>query len=193
MIFQEVLSDFELLGIFIRCGHRGISAGKAMGMHLSVDVASVVRRGERHVAIRALRRLGGIIERSRTLAGNAAGLPIVVLIEAAYPTIVVHRHIQVHLVAGGAELRSLISHERLQKNAAMRLGIQIGEQIVDGTHHGVLAGGNLMELRILQIEVSLSHRALHAGDGVAHHAAKSCLRLRRMHNLLDGRIHLARV
>src|SRR5271167_2982201 len=50
-----------------------------------------------------------------------------------------------------------------------------------------------MQLRIFEIEIRLAHSALHAGNGVAHHAAKSGLRGGRVNNLLDGRIHFAAI
>jgi hypothetical protein len=46
-----------------------------------------------------------------------------------------------------------------------------------------------VQLGIFQIEIALSHRALHVGDGVAHHAAKSGLRFGAVHDLFDGSVH----
>ena len=76
---------------------------------------------QRHVAIGALLRLRRIVKRPRALSRNAAGLPVVVLVEAANPAIVIHRHIEMHLVARRAELRRLVAHERLEKHAPVRL------------------------------------------------------------------------
>ncbi len=111
-------------------GSAVFAAGKAMRMDEAVDVALIARTSQRHVAIGALRGLGGIVERARALSGDAAGLPVVVIVEAANPAIVIDRHIEMDLVAAGAELRRLVSHEGLQKHAAVRLGIQIDQKIV---------------------------------------------------------------
>ena len=46
-----------------------------------------------------------IIKRTRALAGNAAGLPVIVLVEAANPAVVIHRHVEMHFVAARAEFR----------------------------------------------------------------------------------------
>jgi hypothetical protein len=143
------------------------------------------------VAIGALRGLWRIVERPSALAGNAAGLPIVVFVEAANPTIVVHRYIEVNFVAGGAEFRRLIAHEGLKEYPAMRLRIQVDEKIVQAADDRILAGSQLMQLGILQIKVRLAHGAFHFGDGVAHHAAQAGLRFGSMHKLLDGTIHFA--
>ena len=78
---------------------------------------------QRHVAVRALSRPGRLMERPRALAGNAAGLPVVVIVETANPAVVVQRHIQVHLVAGRAEIR--LAHEGLQKGMTMRLRVEL--------------------------------------------------------------------
>src|SRR6202050_1481831 len=87
-----------------------------MRVHDSVDVARVFRRLCRHVAIGALLRLGRIVERARALSGNSAGLPVVVLVEAAEPAVMIHRNVEMNLVAGGAEIRRLRFHERLWGN-----------------------------------------------------------------------------
>ncbi len=100
-------------------------------MHEAVDIALVVRICvSGHVAIGALLRLWRIIKRPRALSGNSAGLPVVVFVEAAEPAIIVDRNIEMNFVASGAELRRLIAHEWLQKNAAVRLRIQVDKKIV---------------------------------------------------------------
>ena len=75
----------------------------------------------------------------------------------------------------------------------MRLGIESDAEIVQPADHGILAGGELVHLRIVEHEVALAHGALHFDDGVAHHAPQPGLRLRTVHDLLDRRIHHAAV
>ena len=55
--------DFPKLG-FVTIGgrHSGVGRRKPMRVHEAVDVAGIVRRDQRHVAIRALLRLGRIIK-----------------------------------------------------------------------------------------------------------------------------------
>ena len=142
-----------------------------------------------HVAIGALLRLRRIVERARALPGNSAGLPVVVFVEAAEPAIVIHRHVEVHLVAGGAELRRLRSHERLEEDAAVRLRIQPDQEIMQRARHRILRGREFVQLGILQIKIapgpSCSSRRRWSGT--------SCSRvrpaIRAMHDLLDRRIH----
>ena len=101
----------------------------------------------------------------------------------------IHRHVEMNLVATGAKLRRLLPHERFQKHAAMRLGIQLHQKIVQSTLHGILARRQFVQLGILEVEVALSHGAFHVGNGVAHHASQPGLRLGAMHDLFDRRIH----
>ena len=91
----------------------------------------ILHRRERHVAVRASLRLRRIVKRARTEPGDAAGLPIVVIIEAANPAIVIHGNIEMHFVAGRTKIRGLRAHERFQKSAPMRLGIQFHQKIMD--------------------------------------------------------------
>jgi hypothetical protein len=74
--------------------------------------------------------MGRIVKRASAESGDAAGLPVVVVVEAAHPTVVIHRHVEVNLVAGGAEIRRIVLHEGLEEGAAVRLRIFLDE-IVD--------------------------------------------------------------
>src|ERR1019366_4188868 len=78
---QEIFGGLQLRGIFVGRGQRGVGGGETVGVHFAGNVPHVVGGFERHVAIGALLRLRGVIERARALSGNAAGLPVVVLIE----------------------------------------------------------------------------------------------------------------
>ncbi len=73
----------------------------------------------------------------------------------------------------------------------MRFRIELDHEIVQGTHQGILAGRKFVQLWIFEIKVSLPHRALYVGNGVAHHAAESSLRFGRVNDLLDRSIHLS--
>jgi len=162
-------------------------------VHEPINVAGIGRFLQRHVAIRTLRRFGGIVKRTGSLPGHAARLPVVVLIEAANPAIVIHRHIQMDFMACRAELRRLIAHEGLEEYTPVWFWIEIDQKIMQRAHYGILARGHLVKSRIFEIKITLPHGALHLGDGVAHHAAEASLSFRSVHELLDRRIHLARI
>ena len=70
-----------------------------MRMDQAVNVAVIVRGNLRHVAIRAIHGRLRIIEGARALPGNSTGLPVVIFVEAANPPVMIHRDIQMNLVA----------------------------------------------------------------------------------------------
>ena len=144
----------------------------------------------RHVAVRALLRFGRIVKRTRALAGNAARLPVVVVVEAAQPAVIVDGNVQVNLVAGRAKLRNLlrILVKRLQEDVAVRLGIQSDGEVGESVQIGILAGGKAVEERIFNHVVALAHGAFHLHDGVARHAAQSRLPFRRLLDFADGAV-----
>ena len=145
------------------------------------------------MTIGAGHRLRRIIKRARALPADAAGLPVVVIVEAARPTVVVHGHIEMDFVAGGAELSCLRAHERLEEYAAVGLGIQFGEVIVNAPDDGILAGGKFVQCGIFELEIGLAHRAFHLCDRVAHHAAEAGLSGRRVFDFADGAIEHAAI
>src|ERR1700676_3056296 len=125
------------------------------------------------------------------MAGDAAGLPVVVLVEAADPAVIVERLVEVNLVAAGAEFRNLVAHERLEEDAAVRLGIQTNHEIVQAADDGIFAGGEFVEFWIFEDEIALAHGAFHLDDAVAHHATEAGAGFGLVDVLLDGRVHHA--
>ncbi len=83
-----------------------------MRVNESVDVAFVFRRQQWHVAVGAHHGVRRIVEGARALSGNAAGLPVIVFVEAAHPAIFIHGNVEMNFVAPRAEFRSLPAHER---------------------------------------------------------------------------------
>src|SRR5690348_7660157 len=83
-----------------------------------------MRIHKRHMTICARTRLCRVVERARTLTRYAAGLPVVIFVESAEPAILVHRDIEMHLVACRAKV-CIVSHERLHERPAMCLGRRI--------------------------------------------------------------------
>src|SRR5580692_10072900 len=164
-----------------------------MRVNLAIDVAHVTRACQRHVAIGALRRLGRIIKRPLTLSRYAAGLPVVVLVKSANPTIVIDRNVEMNFVAARAKFRRLVAHERLEKHAAVGLRIKFYQKIVQQSLKRIFGRGQFVQLGIFEIKVTLPHAALHVGNRMAHHATQPGLRLWAVNDLLDRRIHQAAV
>src|SRR5690348_883138 len=109
-VLQEILDCLELLEILISRGHRRVRRGKAMGVYIPVDIAHVFRLRERHVAVGTLRRLRWGIKGARAFTRNAAGLPVVILVEASDPAIAVDGHVQVDLAACRTESRRAVAY-----------------------------------------------------------------------------------
>ena len=136
---QKLPRDVQLLLVFVDVRHRHVRPRKPVVMNLAVPVARVLRVDERHVAIGAGRGLGRIVEAARPLARNPRSLPVIVVVEAAEPPVVVHRNIEMHLVAGRTELGRVLLHERLQKRAAVGLRVEIGQEVIDRSNVAVPA------------------------------------------------------
>src|SRR5258708_11804221 len=97
-------------------------------MNLAAVISSFFRGFEWHVAIRTGLAFGRIVERARTLA-KSRSLPVVVVVKAAEPAIVVDRNIEVNFVASRTELGRLFPHERFHEGLSVRFGIQIGHEV----------------------------------------------------------------
>ena len=190
-VLQELLRGLQLLGVAVDVRERSVRGGESMRADHAVLGGRIVRWHERHVAVGALLRLGGVVERSGALAGDAGRLPVVVVVEAAEPPVRVHRHVQVNLVTRRAELRGLFPMERLDERVAVRLRVELDELVVHGAKETVLARRQIVQRRVLDDEVPLAHRALHARDRVARGARESGLRLRRVDLLLDRAVEPA--
>ena len=67
----------------------------------------------------------------------------------------------------------------------MRFRVEFGHVVMDPTNHWILAGGHLVQPRIFEDEVALSHRAFYPFDGMAHHASQTGPRFRSVYDLLD--------
>src|SRR6185295_13730234 len=59
----------------------------------------------------------------------------------------------------------------------MRFRVHIDQEVMQRLYSFVRARRKLCQRRILEREVTLSHRALHGGYGVTHYACKSGMRL----------------
>ena len=182
-VLQERFGGLQLIGVFIRRRQRRVGRGEAVGADDAVLVAEVVRGDLRHVAVDAALRLGRVVERARAHARDAAGLPVVVVVEAADPPVAVHRHVEVDLVARRAEVGGLLFHERLQERAPMRLGVHVHDEVVEEPHDGLLARGQIRQRRILHREAALAHRAVDRDDRVTRHAPEPGLRFGRIQDL----------
>src|SRR4030095_13020775 len=140
------------------------------------------------MTVRTHHRIRRIVKRTGALPAYAAGLPVVVFVEAAHPAIAIHWHVEMHFVAAGAEFRNLFTHERFQESAAVRLGIHFHHEVVQRAHYGIFARRQFMQLWIFENEIALAHGAFHVDDAVAHHAAQASLPRWSVLNLPDRRI-----
>ncbi len=171
--FEKLLHLAHLDVIAIGERDRHIGAREAVRVYLSVVVAGIVRSNQRHVAIETVGALWWVIKRARALPGNAAGLPIIVIIETPEPAVVIDRHVEVHLVAGGAKLGGIHAHEGLHERALMRNRIEIGEKVIERANVLVVAGGDFVQRWILDGEAAVAHGAVHVHDGVAGRASEA--------------------
>src|SRR5206468_9020087 len=90
-VLQELNCLFQLGFISVRDGKRGVGCEESMVVNLAFDVARISAVNQRHVAIRAPSGFRRVVERPRSLTGNAACLPGVIVVESAEPAIVVNR------------------------------------------------------------------------------------------------------
>src|SRR5258708_9274934 len=112
---QKLLADIELCSVLIDRGQRGVRPGEAVRMDVTCVIAIILRRNPRHVAIHAFLRMVGVIEGASALPGDAACLPVVVLVEAANPTVAVHRHIEVTFVPRRTTIPHLPTRTRVSR------------------------------------------------------------------------------
>ena len=184
-VAQEVLHQLELLRVAVHEGQRRVGAGEAVRANEAVPRRRVVGRNERHVAVAAGLGRRRVVERTRALPGDAGRLPVVVLVEAPDPAVLVDREVEVHLVARRAELGALLGVKRLQEGLPVRARREMGGRVVRPLEQRVLARGEIVQGRVLDHEVALAHRAADVDDGVAGRAAEAGLRLRRVDLLAD--------
>ncbi len=187
---EELDHLIELGLVVVGEGQGGVGGGEAVRVDHPVDVAGVVRDDPRHVAVGAGLRARRVIEGAGAEAGDAARLPGVVFVEAAEPAVVVDRHVEVHLVTGGAHLGDVgPAEERLDEGPAVGLGVHAHQEVVEPGEHGVLVGRQAVERREGDLVVPVAHRVVDLGDHVARRAGDPGLRLRRVDDLLDRRVH----
>ena len=105
-----------------------LAAREAVGTQQSVPRRRILPRDRRHVAVGAGLRRFRVVEGTGALSRDPARLPVVVAVEAAQPAVVVHRAVEVHLVAGGAEGGAVPGVERLQERLAVRRRVEMGSR-----------------------------------------------------------------
>ena len=77
-----------------------VRSREAVIMNLAVDICGICGIDKRHVAIDTFLRRFRIVKRQRALVGDPTFLPLVVVVEAAYPTEIVDRLIKVYFMTG---------------------------------------------------------------------------------------------
>jgi len=137
----------HLLRVIIYSWKRSVCSGKTMGVNLPIHVARVMRIQERHVTIHTSLRLWRVVEGPRAEPRDAAGLPIVVVVESANPAVIVDVRVEVYLVTRRAEIRSLAADEWFQKSSAMRFRVHIDQEVMQRLYSFVRARRKLCQLR----------------------------------------------
>ena len=188
---QEVLRRLQLHVVVVGEWHRGVGGRESVRVDEAVDVGGIGRFHQRHVAVGAVLRLRRIVEGPRPLPRHAAPLPGIVFVEAAEPAVMVHRHVEMHLVAGGAELGARLAMERLQHRRLVRPRIKPDHVVVHGMQHRVPAGDQAVHLGVLEDVPPLPHRVLDVHDRMADETADAGLRLRRVDLAHDRGVHPA--
>ncbi len=156
-------------------GHGGVRGREQM----IVDGASATVRGrsgrgivgglERHVAVGAPGlRLGRIVETVHAVTGDPAHQEAVVVVLAAQPAVMVQGLRQVHLVAGGAELRGLV--QGFQQALLVQFGLGADELSVQGLEERVLAAVEGVGWRVGESIVGVAAGTADGVDRVAGHA-----------------------
>ena len=168
---------------------RGVRRGEAVGAEEPVPGRRILAGDERHVAVGAGAGFGGVVEGAGALAGDAARLPVVVTVEAPEPAVVVHRLVEVHLVAGGAEGGTVAGVERLQERLPVRFGVEVEHQVVEGAQQRVPRGGEVVHLRVLEDEAGVPGGVLDPGHRMAGHAGEAGARRRGVHDLRQRAVH----
>ena len=167
VVLQEFRDFVQLALVLVYVRHGRVGGREAMRAHHAILAAGIIRGHQRHVAVGTILRLFRVVERASSLPRDAAGLPVVVRVEAAHPAIAVHRHVQMHFVARGTEFGAVLAHERLHERASMRGRRRVCHIVVDGTHNPELARRQAVQLRILDDESAVTHGVGHMHDGVA--------------------------
>ena len=110
------------------------------------------------MAIDALLWFFGVVERQCSLVGDAAGLPLIVVVKAAEPSEIVDRHIEMYLVTGGAELCGVLTVEGFEEALFMGFGIEADKVVMEFADCGIFAGSHFVQGRILDDISAVAHR-----------------------------------
>ncbi len=189
IVLKKLDNGPQLFLVLVGYGKCRVCPRKAMTMHLSVDVCLVLRGHQGHMAIDAFHRFWRIIETSRSLSRNATGLPGVILVKAPEPAIVVHRNIEVNLVAARAVLGGLGPNKGLHERLLVRSRIQVDHEIVHGLKEQVVADSHIVQGRIFDDEIAVSHAAVHRDNGVTRRAGQPHVRFGTIQNFPGRGIH----
>ncbi len=186
LVLQEVYGGLQLLLVPVGQGHGRIGPREPVRVDLAVDVAQVVGIHQGHVAVHALAGLGRVVEGPGPLSGDSAGLPVVVVVEPSQPAVVIHRRIQVHLVAARAEFGGVLPMEGFHEDLLVRAGIRHGQKIVEPLQQRVVAGRHVMQRGVFDDQVPVSHAAADPDDGMAGGAGQTGLGFRGVDLFPDG-------
>src|SRR6516225_623559 len=162
-----------------------------MGMHLAAVIAWLFRIHQRHVAIDTCGTLLRVIERAGALPRYSAGLPVVVVVEAPEPTVVVDGHIEMDFMTRRTEFGGVLAHKGLHESLFVRIRLQVSDELRQAAHDSVFTGCQFMKRRVFNLKISVTHRTADMNDGMARRAGKSGTTLRSVDLLFDRSIESA--
>ena len=93
-------------------------------------------------------------------------------------------------MARRAKLR-IVFHKRLQEGRLVRLGLQVGEEVIHLLDPWVLARRQFMQWRIFNCETSVAHGAVDVHDRMAGYASQAVLRFRCIDLVFDRLVETA--
>ena len=100
----------------------------------------------------------GVVERQCTLMGDAAGLPLVVVVKATEPAEIVDRYIEMHLVTGGTEFCGILAMEWFEETLFMGFGIEADKVVMEFANGGIFTGSHFMQGWIFDDVSAVAHR-----------------------------------
>ena len=190
-VAQEGLDARDRIAVAAQEGQGRVHRQEAVGTHVPVLGRHVPLDGllQGHVAVLAEPPVPRQVEGARGVEGDAAVVPVVVLVLAAQPAVAVEAGVEAHLVAGGAELGGL--EEGLEHLGLVHRGPRLQGRVVEQPQDPVLGVGEQVGVLLVvgDVVVGVARDPVDVVDGVAGEAGEPRLRLGRSAVDLVG--HLA--
>ena len=190
-VAQEGLDALDRIAVAAQEGQGRVHRQEAVGTHVPVLGGHVPLDGllQGHVAVLAEPPVPRQVEGARGVEGDAAVVPVVVLVLAAQPAVAVEAGVEADFVAGGAELGGL--EEGLEHLGLVHRGPRLQGRVVEQPQDPVLGVGEQVGVLLVvgDVVVGVARHPVDVVDGVAGEAGEPRLRLGR--SAVDLIRHLA--